>query len=73
VEKIFNIDTYSALAWGMKCKQYTVWFRFQTDISFDIRQNPVQVGFQKMPSGASLLCTNGRSVWLTVSYVLNAG
>jgi len=25
-----------------------------TGISSDIRQNPVQVGFQKMPSGASL-------------------
>jgi len=34
--------------WNLK--QYIIWFQFWSDISSDIWQNPVPVGFQKMPS-----------------------
>ena len=54
--------------WGRKCIPVLYWF--QLDISSDIRQNPVPVGFQKMPSSASLyMSTTALSNWRPVGRI----
>lgn len=35
---------------------YTIQFRFRSNISSDIRQNPILARCQKMPSSASIQC-----------------